>query len=157
MIDCDHLEHHEGLNFCNVAKAWAEGVPVPVTEAACKVCLGCPMPKSLNRVTVSIGMARLRTENPETYERKTPESIQYLVDVGAGEAVKRYVQSTTEWVQAGRPSRTDDEVLAILKVCGGCEEWTGHSCKICGCEINDSTGWTNKARRTTEHCPKGNW
>jgi hypothetical protein len=28
---------------------------------------------------------------------------------------------------------------------------------LCGCEINESTGWTNKARRSTEHCPKGHW
>lgn len=158
MINCEHLEHHKGLNFCRVASRWAEGLPVPVTEAACKVCLGCSRPKEFNRVTVSLGQGKLMRDSFELAKHKEPESLQYLHEsIGIAEGVKRYVDSTTQWVKEGRPERTDDEVKAVLKICRACDDWSGHSCKLCGCEINESNGWTNKARRTTEHCPKGHW
>ena len=156
--DCEHLSHRDGLNFCGVAAKWTEGIPVPVTEAACKVCLGCSRPKEFNRVTVSLGQSRLRTENHELYQSREPESLEYLHEgVKMSEGVRRYIDSTVEWVKEGRPERTDAEVGAILKICHACEEFQNGSCKMCGCTVNDSTGWTNKARRTTEHCPKGHW
>lgn len=158
MIECEHLEHQEGLNFCKVASQFA-GVSAPVTEAACKVCVGCPSPRSLNRVTVSIGLAKLVTHDKEAHQHKMAEALPYLVDVTATEAVKRYVQSTADWVAQGRPSRSDEEVKVILKICRSCDQWdqAASKCKLCGCQVNESNGWTNKARRVTEHCPEGKW
>ena len=157
MDKCEHRREHEGLIFCDVAKEWAEGLDIPVTLAACKVCLGCPKPKQINRVTVSIAMARLSRDNHELFVKKQPETLEHLVEPTMSEKAVRYIESTAQWVAEGRPERTDAQVEAVLKICRACDNWSGHSCELCGCEINESTGWTNKARRSTEHCPKGHW
>jgi hypothetical protein len=43
------------------------------------------------------------------------------------------------------------ESQARLGVCKGCEEWTGKSCKVCGCFVS------LKVRIPEEKCPKGKW
>lgn len=155
--NCEHLSKHEGLLFCGVAQQWAEGIPVPVTEAACKVCMSCSKPKQLNRVTVSIAVARIKTENHDLWIKKQPEMLEHFDEPTLPEKARRYISSTVDWLEQGRPQRTDEEVKAILKICRSCDEWENHSCRLCGCNIDESSGWTNKARRITEHCPKGHW
>lgn len=41
--------------------------------------------------------------------------------------------------------------LARLKICGQCEQWTGRTCKICGCSTS------LKVRLPDEKCPLGKW
>lgn len=155
---CNQIIEIDGRETCRVASYWA-GIPVPTNPEACKVCVGCPVPRGLNRVTVSLAMGELRETDPDTYERKTPLSLEYLIPPGAPESVVRYARSTTEWVRQGRPTRTDTEVAQILEICQGCPEWLAEqsACRLCGCHINSGNGWTNKARRLNEHCPKEKW
>lgn len=154
---CEHRTEHDELLFCEVAKEWAEGMPVPVTEAACKVCLGCSKPKQPNRVIVSLAIAKLRRDNYDLYVKKQPEMLEHFDEPTLPEKARQYIASTKDWLSEGRPERTDLEVQAILKICRSCDEWENGQCRLCGCQINESSGWTNKARRTTEHCPKGHW
>lgn len=158
MIKCEHKSISNGREICSVASSWADELPAATTEAACKVCQSCSSPMSLNRVTVSLGQSTLRKLSPERCKQREPESIQYLVEKStAGESVKRFVSSTVEWIKQGRPERSDAEVKEILKICNACQHWSNHSCDLCGCNIGESGGWTNKARRATEHCPEGHW
>jgi hypothetical protein len=43
------------------------------------------------------------------------------------------------------------ESQARLGVCKGCDQWTGKSCKICGCFVS------LKVRIPEEKCPLGKW
>jgi hypothetical protein len=43
------------------------------------------------------------------------------------------------------------ESEARLEVCKGCDQWTGKSCKVCGCFVN------LKVRIPEEKCPLGKW
>lgn len=73
-----------------------------------------------------------------------------------GSKIARFAKSTAKWVAAGSPVRTDEEVEAILVICGTCEHFNGKrtGCKLCGCRINiNKSGTLNKARRATEQCP----
>ena len=157
MIPCKMLEIIEERPHCKVATYWANGIPVEVSEAACKVCVGTPTPRGLNRVTVSLGLGKLKEEDPKAFQAKVHKSLEHLSDPGSGEALARYVQATKEWVMRGKPVRTDQEVLAILKICQGCDKYKDGKCSICGCLINAGGGWTSKARRQNEHCPEGRW
>jgi hypothetical protein len=157
MKRCDMLEKIDGQQCCKVATYWANGHPTEVSEAACKVCIGTPTPRGLNRVTVALGLGKLREEDPAAYQAKLPSSLEHLTDPGAGEALMRYVESTKAWVLQGKPVRTDAQVLAILDICNGCEQFDGAKCGICGCMINVGGGWTSKARRLNEHCPLEKW
>lgn len=154
---CDHRSEFDGTLFCEVAKEWAEGIPIPVTDSACKVCMGCQNPKQLNRVTVSIAISKIRTENYALYLQKQPEMLRHFDEPTLPEKARRYIASTVEWLEQGRPQRTDLEVSVILNICRSCDEWKNGQCGLCGCRMDESSGWTNKARRLTEHCPKGHW
>lgn len=78
--------------------------------------------------------------------------------------VKRYLTSTSEWVKAGLPERSDEEVNELLAICMGCEyfipsnaEANNGTCALCGCACNQKGGVFNKLRRSTESCPEGKW
>ena len=43
------------------------------------------------------------------------------------------------------------ESQARLEVCKGCDQWTGKSCKVCGCFVN------LKVKIPEEKCPLGKW
>ena len=43
------------------------------------------------------------------------------------------------------------ESQARLGVCKGCDQWTGKSCKVCGCFVN------LKVKIPEEKCPLGKW
>lgn len=43
------------------------------------------------------------------------------------------------------------ESQARLEVCKGCDQWTGKSCKVCGCFVS------LKVRIPEEKCPLGKW
>ena len=58
---------------------------------------------------------------------------------GAAKAAKALTMPETE------------ESKARLEVCKGCEEWTGKSCKVCGCFVS------LKVKIPEEKCPKGKW
>ena len=157
MKPCEMLEVIDGKPCCKVATYWADGHPVEVSEPACAVCVGTPTPRGLNRVTVALGLGKLQQVDAEAYKEKLPTSLEHLISPGAGEAMMRYVESTRQWVLHGRPERTDQQVLEIISICGGCEQYDGSKCGICGCMINAGGRWTSKASRLNEHCPLEKW
>ena len=158
-MDCNQIIEIDGQRACKVATYWAEGNPVPVTDGACQVCVGCTVPRGLNRVTVSLAMGKLAQVAPAIYQAKLPAATPHLIPPGAPEKVVRYAQATADWVKAGRPTRTDTEVAKILEICHSCPEWLKEqeACRLCGCLINSGGPWTNKARRLNEHCPQEKW
>lgn len=159
MAECVQILEIDGQPTCRVANHWAEGRPVPVNESACKMCVGCSVPRGINRVTVSLAIGQLAKVAPAIYRAKLADAAPHLVSPGAPEKLVRYVQATADWVKAGRPTRTDGEVAQILEICQACPEWLAEkgSCRLCGCYINSGTAWTNKARRLNEHCPQEKW
>lgn len=102
-----------------------------------------------------------------------------FIDVATGEpiplAVKavRMATAVERWVDAGRPSRTDEQVDAILRDhCSQCPHFADSRCthQNCGCQIRSAAGerekllsWIlpgamlNKLRMGTEKCPAGRW
>lgn len=64
--------------YCSVAEKIA-GIPVPVEEIGCGVCLGEPEPASVNRVTVSKALWALKeAEDLEGYLRISEQYRSYL-------------------------------------------------------------------------------
>lgn len=77
-----------------------------------------------------------------------------------------YAIARGRWELAGRPVRSEAEVLEILAVCRGgdgrrrCERFDPASgtCNACGCPVNDGQeAVENKAKMATEDCPLGKW
>lgn len=68
----------------------------------------------------------------------------------------RYTASVARWIAAGRPTRSQDEIDALLAICQGCEHFSAEAsaCRLCGCNLNNQrSGLTNKLAMATEHCP----
>ncbi len=73
----------------------------------------------------------------------------------------RYARALSRWIKAGRPVRSEDEILGIFATyCQRCEyldEKHGR-CKICGCHVGTvASPLLNKIAMGTEHCPVGKW
>lgn len=58
-------------------------------------------------------------------------------------AIPKFVQATVTADSAMSRKR--------LEVCSGCEQWTGATCRVCGCFTS------LKVRLATEACPMGKW
>ena len=69
--------------------------------------------------------------------------------------VAAYACAVTKWIAAGRPTRSQERIDAILAAnCEPCEHFSGTACKLCGCRINKSPeAWRNKLAMATEACP----
>lgn len=68
----------------------------------------------------------------------------------------KYVLAVLKWRKAGKPVRTDAEVLRILEtICKPCEHFNPKGkCNLCGCRLNiKQSGYVNKIRMATEGCP----
>ena len=74
--------------------------------------------------------------------------------------ITRWAGALTRWIAAGRPTRDDDEVGVILITCEACTHYRAaeRRCGVCGCMVS-SGGMAifNKARLSTERCPKDKW
>jgi hypothetical protein len=74
-----------------------------------------------------------------------------------------YKEAVLRWHKAGRPTRTQEEVKAILDnhcKAGPCEWYDPEKgrCKGCGCVVSASSiAIFNKIKMATERCPKGKW
>lgn len=64
--------------------------------------------------------------------------------------VVHFAKGAAKAVQAVTLPETP-ESQARLEVCKGCDQWTGKSCKVCGCFVN------LKVRIPEEKCPLGKW
>lgn len=66
-----------------------------------------------------------------------------------------------KWQKAGRPYRTDSQILQLYSICSGCEhflssgkcEYCGGNCQICGCRISPIKEIFNKLAWATTSCP----
>ena len=75
--------------------------------------------------------------------------------------LRTYLTALRRWVKAGRPTRTDADVEAILaEHCRPCEQYDAQhqACNECGCRVTaGAVAITNKLRMATETCPLGKW
>jgi hypothetical protein len=71
------------------------------------------------------------------------------------EKVSRYATALAKWIAAGRPTRTQEQIDAILaERCEPCVHFQGGTCDKCGCRINrNPEAWRNKLAMATESCP----
>lgn len=60
------------------------------------------------------------------------------------------VEAVTHWIRGGMRIAVDEVVDVRRETCLACPEWTGMTCRICGC-----TGV--KWHLETSTCPKGYW
>lgn len=77
------------------------------------------------------------------------------------EQLLSYKGALSEWVKAGKPTRTQQEVEKIIeKFCKKCDWYDrkAHRCKGCGCKVSKSSiAIINKVKMGNQHCPKGLW
>lgn len=72
----------------------------------------------------------------------------------------RYSTAVARWIAAGRPTRSQDEIDALLAICHACDDFDAEAraCRRCGCNINSqASGLKNKLAMATEKCPVGKW
>jgi hypothetical protein len=71
------------------------------------------------------------------------------------EKVSRYAAAIAKWIAAGRPTRSQEQIDAILAThCGPCEHFKNEACNQCGCKVNKHhAAWRNKLAMATEACP----
>lgn len=67
--------------------------------------------------------------------------------------IKRYNTARRKWVDAGKPTRTNEDIVYIYdNICSPCDHFTGSSCDICGCGIKRSGHALNKLAWFSEKC-----
>jgi len=83
---------------------------------------------------------------------------QHLSKASDAQNPKQPVKRNVRWAASGAIKAAKamtkpetEESKARLEVCKTCPEWTGKSCKVCGCFVN------LKVRIPEEKCPKGKW
>lgn len=72
----------------------------------------------------------------------------------------RYTKAVSKWIAAGRPTRSQDEIDALLAICQTCRQYNAQhaACAKCGCSVNNqASGLANKLAMVTEHCPLEKW
>lgn len=111
-----------------------------VTVAADKD--GNPLPISLDKLRPCGYLAG------QTWSFRSPGLIQQ---------VKNYASAVTKWIEAGRPERSDDEMIQLLAICENCEFYNNNRCLKCGCRLSGGHPIVSKLKMATEHCPIGKW
>jgi hypothetical protein len=73
--------------------------------------------------------------------------------------VFNYAKAVAEWVAAGRPTRSDEDVATIFRViCKPCALHYRGSCRECGCRVRaEGPAVFNKIKMATQHCPRNKW
>ena len=145
------------------------GIEWSAHPLACEDCAKQTPPQRWNKVTIGLSIAALRTAKDPRYDTLVkqwlPQLKQFIDNAKTTEKtaslpkqLSNYAKAIARWTTAGQPKRTDEEVASILMICKACSYFTGKSCMVCGCRINVSKRAAfNKARMSTENCPKGKW
>jgi hypothetical protein len=74
--------------------------------------------------------------------------------------LRGYAAALARWIEAGSPTRSDDDVAERLGICesNACGQYADGQCLACGCRVNASgIAVANKLRMATENCPRGFW
>lgn len=108
-----------------------------------------------------------RNCRPLGTEEKAEQARQLQCDLAEGEKLgwtledaKNWRLALRRWRQAGKPRRTDAEVIAILEICETCDEYHTNEqrCGKCRCCVSRrGMAVFNKARLGTENCPLDKW
>jgi hypothetical protein len=104
--------------------------------------------------------------NPEICKACDQETAEHMASIG--EKAIGYANEVKQWIKAGRPVRSDEEVAERLEICRGnpekgipmCQLFDPNkeACMKCGCAMNNSS-WPlrNGIRMATKICPMKLW
>jgi hypothetical protein len=73
--------------------------------------------------------------------------------------IKTFLKSLLFHISRGLPKSTKSEILYRYQICLSCEEFDSKNsqCKICGCNISNSSKFLNKLAWADQECPKLKW
>jgi len=92
--------------------------------------------------------------SPDRVRRKcNATSLTTLQMPSFAERVRSYREARETWISAGRQVRSEEEMARLHAICRTCAQFSGASCKLCGCAIHPSRTWLNKLYWATENCP----
>lgn len=154
------------------------GLPLEQCEIrkdACRVCqreTDTPTTGKVNHVVASIAIYHARRHKLSediakrllpfcrTIDDEAPAAAQgHGTMPSIGQRAKRLGQAAARWIKAGRPTRSEEEVAAILEQhCRPCQHYVSRgradngACSLCGCRVNLGKK-LNKLRWATEGCP----
>lgn len=66
------------------------------------------------------------------------------------ELMRNFAGAVARWAEAGFAVTTRDQFYLRKVTCDSCSEWTGRTCRRCGCT-------RLKLWLATERCPAGRW
>lgn len=104
-------------------------------------------------------MSRLAAMTPEQRKLFLAERATSQMTAEPGMIAKawNYSEAVARWKLAGSPTRSQQEIDAILEICRACPFYTNNGrprCKKCGCSVNNQpNGIANKIAMATESCP----
>lgn len=119
------------------------------TDGVCTQCGGAVLPASERR-TCPAYLSRRRA----AFKAGAVETIR---EPGAMKQATTYALAVAKWELAGKPTRTQEEIDAVLAICESCPFYTNDKrprCRRCGCSVNNRpAGLANKIAMATESCP----
>lgn len=74
---------------------------------------------------------------------------------GAVTKAVKYTKAVARWIRAGRPTRSPEQIAAILAICQACEHYEPQqqACGVCKCRCNKKPQpLANMIAMATEHC-----
>jgi hypothetical protein len=152
--DCEVFGHIVDEEACSVCPVRAFIKVPPCKKSKCKDC---------EPITDEVLAKALSSKGPivEVKDEDTPDGKGVKDYPPMSLQLWNYKEALQRWWEAGRPTRTDEEVTQILNdFCHKCD-WFDKDrkrCKGCGCRVTDGGfAVTNKVRMKTEKCPKGLW
>lgn len=77
--------------------------------------------------------------------------------VGSATKLKNFAKSTVKHVASGLPRSSDAEVERRFSICSACDQFTGKTCKACGCTITTDPVLIGKLQWAGERCPLKKW
>ena len=96
-----------------------------------------------------------QARKPRTIRRCDASGPETDEPIGIIQQASSYAIALAKWIAAGRPTRSQEQIDAILAThCGPCEHFKNEACNQCGCKVNKHhAAWRNKLAMGTEACP----
>ena len=130
---------------------------------------GCKKTKLVPMKSLQMNNNTLQPERVEgkRQDTDTPSPNDPIIQRRFWDSLKAYAAATIEWMAAGKPTRTAEEMLECFMVCQSCpyfinidETQKRGRCSICGCYLGVNPHrflQGNKIAMKTQHCPDGRW